>query len=49
MCLEGQTVPIATGAAMMCPPREAHQLHNTGMRDLVVQIIADKPSADYCD
>jgi mannose-6-phosphate isomerase-like protein (cupin superfamily) len=48
MHLEGQTVPIATGDAMMCPPREVHQLHNTGTSDLVVQIIADNPSADYC-
>ena len=48
MRLEGQTVPIAAGYAMMCSPREAHQLHNTGASDLVVQIIADNPSADYC-
>jgi uncharacterized cupin superfamily protein len=48
MRLEGQTVPIATGDAMMCPPREAHQLHNTGTSARVVQIIADNPSADYC-
>jgi uncharacterized cupin superfamily protein len=48
MRLEGQSVPIAAGYAMMCSPREAHQLHNSGASDLVVQIIADNPSADYC-
>jgi uncharacterized cupin superfamily protein len=48
MRLEGETVTIGAGDAMMCSPREAHQLHNTGTSDLVVQIIADNPSADYC-
>ncbi|MEW6752846.1 MAG: cupin domain-containing protein [Candidatus Latescibacterota bacterium] len=48
MRLDGGNVPIGAGDAMMCAPREAHQLHNTGQTDLVVQIIADNPSADYC-
>jgi mannose-6-phosphate isomerase-like protein (cupin superfamily) len=48
MRLKGRKVPIGTGDAMMCPPREVHQLHNTGKVDLVVQIIADNPAADYC-
>ncbi|MFH1738078.1 MAG: cupin domain-containing protein [bacterium] len=48
MRLEGGAVPIRSGDAMMCPPGEAHQLHNTGESDLVVQIIADNPPADYC-
>ncbi len=33
---------------MMCSPREAHQLHNNGTSNLVVQIIADNPFANYC-
>ena len=48
MRLEEETVPIRAGDAMMCPPGEAHQLHNTGESDLLVQIIADNPPADYC-
>ncbi len=48
MRLEDGPVPIEKGDAMMCPPDEAHQLHNTGEGDLVVQIIADNPPADYC-
>ncbi|MAF09916.1 cupin [Candidatus Poribacteria bacterium] len=49
MRLEDGPVAIEKGDAMMCPPDEAHQLHNTGEDDLVVQIIADNPPADYCN
>jgi mannose-6-phosphate isomerase-like protein (cupin superfamily) len=48
MRLEGETVSLRAGDALMCAPREAHQLHNTGDADLVVQIVADNPPADYC-
>ena len=41
-------VSIRAGDAMMCPPGEAHQLHNTGDSDLLIQIIADNPPVDYC-
>ena len=49
MRLEAETVAIRAGDAMMCPPGEAHQLHNTGQSDLLIQIIADNPPADTCN
>ena len=49
MRLEDGPKPITKGDAMMCPPGEAHQLINTREGDLVVQIVADNPPADYCN
>ena len=46
MRLEGETVEIRAGDAMMCPPGEAHQLHTTGESDLLVQIVASNQVAD---
>jgi mannose-6-phosphate isomerase-like protein (cupin superfamily) len=48
MRLEEGVVSINEGDAMMCPPGEAHQIHNTGESDLVVQIIANNPPVDLC-
>ena len=48
MRLDGGTASLQAGDAMMCPPDEAHQLHNTGESDLLVLIIADNPPVDVC-
>ena len=37
---------VKTGDAFMHPPGEAHQLTNTGRKDLVFYIIADNPPVD---
>ncbi len=37
---------VKTGDVMMHPPGEAHELINTGRRDLVFYIIADNPPFD---
>ena len=37
---------MKAGDAFMHPPLEAHQLINTGRRDLVFYLIADNPPVD---
>ena len=39
---------IKPGDAFVCPPNEAHQLINTGKRDLQYYCIADNPVSDSC-
>ncbi len=39
---------VKTGDAFMHPPGEAHQIINTGRRELVFYIIADNPPVDGC-
>jgi uncharacterized cupin superfamily protein len=39
---------IRAGDIFMCPPREPHQLINTGKRDLEYYVIADNPVGDSC-
>jgi len=39
-------VDISGGESFVCPPGTAHQLKNTGAKELVYYIIADNPPAD---
>ncbi|HYC70873.1 MAG TPA: cupin domain-containing protein [Opitutaceae bacterium] len=39
---------VRTGDVFIHPPGEAHQLINTGLRDLEVMIVADHPALDAC-
>jgi 2-keto-4-pentenoate hydratase/2-oxohepta-3-ene-1,7-dioic acid hydratase in catechol pathway len=39
---------VKAGDVIMHPPGEAHQITNTGKRDLVFYIIADNPPVDGC-
>lgn len=39
---------VKAGDVIMHPPGEAHQIINTGRRDLVFYIIADNPPVDEC-
>jgi uncharacterized cupin superfamily protein len=41
------TAPALAGDALLHPPREAHQLANTGDTDLLYYLIADNQPADY--
>lgn len=42
------TSPIRQGDAFIFKPGEAHQIINTGDKDLVVYVIADNPVGDSC-
>ncbi|MBL9217833.1 MAG: cupin domain-containing protein [Opitutaceae bacterium] len=39
---------VKAGDVIMHPPGEAHQIINTGKRDLVFYLIADNPPVDGC-
>lgn len=39
---------VKAGDVIMHPPGEAHQIINTGRRDLVFYLIADNPPVDGC-
>jgi uncharacterized cupin superfamily protein len=43
---ENHTGPVKAGDCLSIPPREPHQLRNTGAEDLVYFVIADNPPAD---
>lgn len=49
MRLEKGNVLFEVNDAMMCAPGEAHQIINTGDKDLVVQIIASNHAFDACN
>jgi uncharacterized cupin superfamily protein len=44
---KGRTA-IRAGDVFMCPPHEAHQIINTGKRDLEYYVMADNPVSDSC-
>jgi uncharacterized cupin superfamily protein len=45
---DGESFAVKPGDAIMHPPGEAHQIRNTGTRDLQYLIIADNPPVDPC-
>ena len=40
---DGGTEPIVAGDAFIFPPRDAHQISNTGSEDLILYVVADNP------
>ena len=39
---------IAPGDAFICPPKDAHQIINTGKRPLKYYVLADNPALEVC-
>ncbi|HMO65747.1 MAG TPA: cupin domain-containing protein [Verrucomicrobiota bacterium] len=48
MRLNRRRVTLAPGDCVMCPPGDAHQIHNTGDADLLYYVVANHAPTDAC-
>lgn len=46
MRVNRRRVPLAPGDCVMCPPGDAHQVHNNGAADLLYYVVANQSPTD---